>query len=100
MASHKILDPRARPPLIIQETYKSYQKKRDWSTYRDETIVDFSKPNSRSAALKIVAVLDKQTLQEACLSIEDESEDEYIKPQLAASISDRPVYQHPDLPGR
>jgi hypothetical protein len=101
MASHKLLDPRAKPPIIIGDTYKSYRKKRNWSDYADEEVVDISHPNSTSKKLRKVATLDKATVLEACLALEgDEAHDALLRRRLEISIDERSVYQHPNVPGR
>lgn len=95
MAFHKTLDPRARPPSIIQETYKQLQKLWKPSGEPDAPILDL-----RDECVRAVGFLSRETILQACLAIEEHPLDELSKRALYESIAECKVYEHVELPGR
>ncbi|KAF2670575.1 hypothetical protein BT63DRAFT_454761 [Microthyrium microscopicum] len=99
MAAHKSLDPRARPPAIIQNTYKKYQKKRDWTNYQDDTLVDLTQVDSLSSSVRQISTIDRETILSACLAIENHYYDESARRVIMSAIQTQPIYESSDLPG-
>jgi hypothetical protein len=95
MPFHNTLDPRAKPPQIIKDTYKSHQKIRVLDGDAGSKLLDVRDNNVHE-----VGTISRGTILEACLAIEDEKDTLELRDYLYQSILERPIYEHRDLPGR
>jgi hypothetical protein len=95
MGSHKTLDPREKPPLIIRETYKSHQKLRYVDGDADGTLLDL-----KDERVHEIGVISGETILKACLAIEDYTLSDEMREDLREISTERPIYEHADLPGR
>jgi hypothetical protein len=95
MSFHKTLDPRAKPPQIIKDTYKSHQKLRVLDGDAGSKLLDVNDENVHE-----VGTVSRETILEACLAVENEKDTLELRDSLYQSILERPIYEHTDLPGR
>jgi alkylated DNA repair protein alkB homolog 1 len=97
------LDPQARPPEQVRNTYKNYQKLKPPSLDRDEEVIDLSRglSDSQKREMKIIKQYLPEELEEIFLRFE-QTRYGRTGPSLPSSLTVTapvPVYEYAGCPG-